>query len=583
MNLLTVAIRTEQDVVLARRRARQIAELAAFDQQDQIRIATAVSELARNAFQYAGGGRATFSVHPQPARLEVLVSDTGPGIANLPDVLSNFYRSTTGLGLGICGARRLMDGFEVNSSPGGTQIRISKRLPHGGNVSAPELASTVAAKLAAAEPAGALDEMQQQNAVLIRAMEELRQRETELRQLNQELEETNRGVMALYAELDDKAQSLRRADEIKSRFLSHMSHEFRTPLNSILALTRLLQSRVDGDLAPEQERQIGYIQQAAEELVDMVNDLLDLAKVESGTTTLQITEFTVANTFGALRGMLRPLQMSESLTLVIEEPNSELMLRTDEGKVSQVIRNLVSNALKFTERGEVRVSVNAADEGVTFSVKDTGIGIAPAEQERIFQEFAQVEGPIQRRVRGTGLGLPLSRKLAELLGGALTVESEPGVGSTFRFTLPPGVIVGTDAPAAGETDDGSRVPETLLVIDDDKLSHYLVGQLFRNSSATILSADNGAIGLERARFEKPSLIILDLNMPGLSGFQVLEELAGQPETASIPVVVLTSLSLSDADRQRLTRHAAAIVSKQELGRIDLADLVQQITGLSLTL
>ena len=372
MKLITVVLANDADAVIARQRARQVAEYAGFGRQDQVRIATAVSELARNALQYAGGGRVDFSLSADSAALEVLVSDRGQGIPQLASVLDGTYRSTTGLGVGITGARRLMDGFAVDSRPSGTRIQMLKYLPQSAVGPQPNAGDRIAKQLAASRPGGAYDEMRSWNQELVQALEELRQREAELRQLNQELEDTNRGVMALYAELDDKAASLRRADEIKSRFLSHMSHEFRTPLNSILALSRLLQARVDGDLTPEQDKQIGYIRKAAEELADMVNDLLDLAKVEAGKTTVQITEFTVANTFGALRGMLRPLQTSDAVNLIIEDPPSSLTLSTDEGKVSQILRNLISNALKFTDRGEVRLSVSYGADGLVFAVADTG-------------------------------------------------------------------------------------------------------------------------------------------------------------------------------------------------------------------
>ncbi len=236
--------------------------------------------------------------------------------------------------------------------------------------------------------------------------------------LNRELEDTNRGVVALYAELDERADHLRRADEVKTRFLSNMTHEFRTPLNSIQALTRLLLDRVDGELTTEQERQVHFIRKAAESLSELVNDLLDLAKVAAGKVVVRPAEFEVSDLFGALRGMLRPLLLGASVNLVFEEPETLPPLRTDEAKVSQILRNFISNAPKFTERGEVRVSARLEPGGasVLFSVADTGIGIAPEDQATLFQEFAQIENPLQRKVKGTGLGLPLSKKLAELLG-----------------------------------------------------------------------------------------------------------------------------------------------------------------------
>jgi signal transduction histidine kinase len=268
--------------------------------------------------------------------------------------------------------------------------------------------------------------------------ERLRQRQEELERLNEELRDVNRGMVGLYAELDEKARELRRADEIKTQFLSNISHEFRTPLNSIFALSSLLLERTDGELTSEQEKQVGFIRKAADSLLELVNDLLDLSKIRAGKIEVHPVEFSAATLFSALRGMLRSLHANPAVALVFEEPDGVPWLYTDEGKVSQILRNFISNALKFTERGEVRVSARH-DEGngtVTFTVSDSGVGIAADDQERIFEEFTQLEHPAQSKFKGTGLGLPLCRKLAELLGGKIELESEVGVGSKFSVTLP---------------------------------------------------------------------------------------------------------------------------------------------------
>ena len=230
---------------------------------------------------------------------------------------------------------------------------------------------------------------------------ELRQRQEDLSRLNAELQDTNRGVVALYAELDEKAEHLRRADEMKSKFLSNMTHEFQTPLNSILALTRLLIERADGDLTEEQEKQVRFIRQASEDLTELVTDLLDIAKVEAGKATVRPATFTVSDLFGALRGLMCPLQTNDAVALSFESPDIGAQLFTDEGKVSQVLRNYISNALKFTERGEVRVSAQIVGDGsIQFEVSDTGIGVAEADQGRLFHEFGQVPNRLQAKVRG---------------------------------------------------------------------------------------------------------------------------------------------------------------------------------------
>ena len=255
--------------------------------------------------------------------------------------------------------------------------------------------------------------------------------------LESELDETNRGVVALYAELDTQAEQLRRATELKSRFLSYMSHEFRTPIASIRSLTRLLLDRLDGPLTDEQERQIRFIESTSNEFAEMVDDLLDLAKVEAGRVDISPGWFELVDLFSALRGMFKPVVTNPDVSLVFEEPQSSSRLYTDDKMLSQILRNFISNALKFTLKGEVRVSaVQEGEAWITFAVSDTGIGIAKEFHHAIFHDFTQVDSPIQKRLRGTGLGLSLSKRLAELLGGSVGLDSALGVGSTFKVTVP---------------------------------------------------------------------------------------------------------------------------------------------------
>ena len=262
-------------------------------------------------------------------------------------------------------------------------------------------------------------------------------REAEIVALREELEETNKGVVALYAELDDKAAQLREANELKSRFLSYMSHEFRTPLTSMTSITGILLSRLDGPLTDEQQKQVEFIRGSARELTDMVNDLLDLAKVEAGRISISPEWFEMVDLFAALRGMFKPIVNSASVSLAFDEPEGEIKLYTDDKKLSQILRNFISNALKFTTEGEVRVSARLLDaETVEFAVSDTGIGIAPEHVQTLFNDFVQLNVPLQKRLRGSGLGLSLSRKFAELLGGRVGVESEVGKGSRFWVRLP---------------------------------------------------------------------------------------------------------------------------------------------------
>lgn len=557
--ILRIALQVEADLVLARQRARQFSGLLGFDAQDQTRIATAVSEIARNAFRYAGGGAIEFSLEgaTPPQVLVVRVVDRGPGIESVERVLRGEYRSPTGMGLGIVGARRLMDGFAIDSEPGrGTTVTLRKLLPRrAGWLSPAELASIVEA-LRRDGVEGPHAELQRQNRELLAALEELERRQQELAALNRELEDTNRGVVALYAELDERADHLRRADEIKSRFLSNMTHEFRTPVNSIQALARMLLERLDGELTPEQERQVSFIRKAADGLSELVNDLLDIAKVEAGKTTVRAVDFEVGNLFGALRGMLRPLLVNDAVALVFEDPPDIPPLHTDEAKVSQIIRNFVSNALKYTERGVVRVAAELSADGrsVWFTVEDSGIGIAPEDQERIFQEFVQLDSPLQRRIRGTGLGLPLCRKLVELLGGEITVESELGRGSTFRARIPR--VFGPAAGPASWNLDESRMP--VLVVEDEPDLILLYDRYLAEGRFQTLGARSLREAREALTAFRPRAILLDVLLTGEDGWSFLTEIRRDPATHDLPVVVLTSV---EDERKALALGASAYIAK----------------------
>jgi signal transduction histidine kinase/CheY-like chemotaxis protein len=588
------------------------------------------------------------------------------------------------MGLGIIGSKRLMDQFRIDSTPEqGTVVVMGKNLPKRSPIVTTKRLAEIANELIMRSPENPYSEIQQQNQELLRTLEELEKRQAELAQLNRELEDTNRGVVALYAELDEKADSLQRANELKTRFLSNMSHEFRTPLNSILSLSRLLLDRMDGELTDEQEKQVRFIRQSGEGLLELVNDLLDLAKIEAGKIVIHPNEFEVSELFGALRGMLRPLlAYNSSISLIFEEPVGIPTLYTDEGKVAQILRNFISNAIKYTEKGEVRIAAKLVGGTVVFSVADTGIGIAPEDKKRIFEEFVQVDSAFQKRVKGTGLGLSLSRHLTELLGGNVSLTSELGKGSTFFATIPISYNnseLGAVVPDVNWQLDPSRLPvlviedneetfftyekyfqgsnyqliqarslqeaqlalemfkpvavisdillkeqntwnlisemkqneatrnipllvitvinndkkalelgadaffvkpverlllldsfnklinkkreQKILIIDDDQVSRYLLKQLLAYTNFTILEAENGREGIRLAGEENPDCIFLDLAMPHMNGFEVIELLKSDRATSNIPVIINTSKVLEEEEKRDLARKTVAILSK----------------------
>jgi signal transduction histidine kinase len=427
--ILNVGLDNEQDVVLVRQRARQVSQLLGFSQQDHVRIATAVSEVARAVCQTGFGGRAAFAICTVGARqlLEVAIGAAPGALGALADDA-------------VVTAYRLMDDCELEQGAEPARaaplLTMRKWLPPQGWVTPARLAE-LSGQLAKDSPvANTYLEVHQQNRELASTLAELRERQDDLLALTRELEDTNRGIVALYAEIEDKAERLRKADEMKSRFLSNTSHELRTPLSSIRALAKLLLDRMDGELTIEQERQVRFIDAAATDLSELVNDLLDLAKIEAGKVELLSGPVVVENLFRALKGMLRPLVDDARVELVFDAGGIVDPFESDEGKISQVLRNFISNALKFTEQGSVTVSAVQDLDTITFSVADTGIGIGADNLQLIFEEFSQIEHPLQRRSKGTGLGLPLCRKLAELLGGRVEVSSRLGTGSTFSLVLP---------------------------------------------------------------------------------------------------------------------------------------------------
>ncbi|HEY1648688.1 MAG TPA: ATP-binding protein [Terracidiphilus sp.] len=511
--IVHLALLSERDVVQARQRAREVAAELGLDNQDQIRFATATSEIARNAFRYARNGKVTFSLElDPPQRVEVTVSDSGPGIANLKQILEGRYKSETGLGKGIIGTKRLMDEFEIEASPEGTKVRMVKFIPSNRGWSL-RGARDLNRKMQSRVPDSPYGEIEQQNQELLRTLQELRARQEELELLNRELEDTNRGVVALYAELDERADYLRRASELKTKFLSNVSHEFRTPLNSIVSLAGILVDRIAGDLNNEQVKQIRYIESSARDLQEMVNDLLDLAKVEAGKIRMRPKRFEVHELFSALKGMLKPLLADNaSVDLIFEETREMPPLHTDEGKVSQILRNFISNALKFTPNGRVTVSARMEEnDEVLFAVADTGIGIAPEHHEDIFREFSQVENPLQHRHRGTGLGLPLCRDLAMLLGGVIWLESEPGQGSTFFVRIPANYV-----GEAIEAEDSAMLPAPefhrapVLFLKDDLETARLFESHLRNSEFQPILAPSVDKAEMWARRHTPAAVVADV-------------------------------------------------------------------------
>lgn len=461
--LLHSMINTEHDVFTVRRQGRQLGAALGLESQDQIRIAAALSEVGRRLLAALGpvvvdftlvGAGSTRDGNPLPM-LRIRAAALGPA----DDALAE------GVGL----TRPLVDEWSLERGEQQTAIVLGRRLPGAAADLTPEEIALIRADVGALTAGTPIEELAEHNRQLLATLEQVQAHRDELIRLNTELQETNRGVVALYtelseeleatnrgvvalyAELDQRSEQLRAANEAKTRFLANVSHELRSPVTSVVGLTRLLRDPSSDPLTPDQAEQLGLIDVSARSLLDLVNELLDLAKAESGRLEPNLEPTDLRAIFDTLRGTLRAMPRSPATTLVVADPDGVPAIVTDPILLTQVLRNLVTNGLKFTPAGEVRLVARhePADGLVRLTVIDTGIGIPPAEHDRVFEEFNQVRNPIQATVTGTGLGLPYARRLVHVLGGSITVDSAVGEGSTFTVLLP---------VVPSEMDDGLGLP-----------------------------------------------------------------------------------------------------------------------------
>jgi signal transduction histidine kinase len=558
-------IERAEDVFALRQAGRAALAALGCDDADQVRFVTALSELGREAL--AGGATATFSLEDESLVVE---------IAHFPR--EGAAAGSHGVG-GLAAARRLVGDLTVHDgeSPNVVTVRLAHRSARSTRV-APKALRTAIVRTAAPHP---LDELRLENRDLIATLERLEAKQGELVRLNAELEETNRGVMAmygqlsdeleetnrgvvaLYAELDDKTVQLNDANNAKSRFLANVSHELRGPVNSVLALTRLLLDPASETVTEDQRKQLTLVRGAASELLRLVNDLLDLAKAESGRLDPDVTDVDLAAIFSELRGSLRPLARP-GVTLHVDPPDVPV-LESDATLLRQVLRNLLTNALKFTPRGSVRLRAVAVEEhSVELRVSDTGIGIGPADHARIFEEFYQVRGPLQAEQKGTGLGLPYARRVTQTLGGQLRLESEPERGSTFIVTLPlrwQALLAAKRSPARRAH---ASIVGTVLIVDDDAGFRTALRGMLQDDAVNVLEARGGAEGLDLMRTAKPDLAFLDLRMPDMDGADVLAVMNGDPALRRIPVVIVTSSDLTAA--RTTLGGAASLIAKANVSR-----------------
>ena len=556
--LLTLALHSEQDIVHCRQAAKRLAAAMEWPALEQIRLATAVSELARNIHQYAGSGHFDFALlRGEDLRLrglEVRAVDQGPGIAEMEAIRAGSYRSSTGMGIGLRGAQRLFDDFDIQTSPAGTRITARKyQAPRP--FPAAELLQALTAELQGSPPPDPYQQIRLQSEELLLTNTELQLRQSELEVTNKELENTNQGVVALYSELEKATQELKEASEAKTRFFSNMTHEFRTPINIIENVAKLLASGVDGALNAEQQRQVRFISDAALELANLVSELLALAEVQSGRLTIVPQLFALGPFIDRLEQFAAALAPRyPQVSFSVAPPPAGVLLDTDESRLFQVLRNLISNAFKYTPRGQVRIQVFQPDDAsLEFLVEDSGIGIAAADQQKIFEEFERIRSPHLTHIEGTGLGLPLAQRLAVLLRGELSLDSEIGRGSRFTLRLPRHYA---NHRAAEPEPDLSGL--TVLVIEDNEGDRYLVRRTLERLNPVLLEADSARSSLDRLNAVRPDIIILDLDLPDINGEDLL---ASMDWSMHRRVLINTAQPLDEAGRQRLQDYCHAILFK----------------------
>ena len=377
-----------------------------------------------------------------------------------------------------------------------------------------------------------------------------------------EFEKKNQELGKAYREVEELNKSVTEANRLKSEFLSNMSHELRTPLNSILALSSILLARMDGDLNEEQEKQLKIIEKSGKNLLRLINDILDLSKIDSGRMDIFNAEYAVHDFTESLRMTIMPMIKETDLEFKIDIEEGIDIHSTDENKLKQILLNLISNAIKFTPKGSATLQVKRTkfDDVLEYSVKDTGIGIDPSNFETIFDPFRQIDGSATRKYGGTGLGLAVTKKLVDLLGGKIWVESELGKGSTFKFILP-AKQRGSASPVLSDNEiagmiSKERIPKeapveheinidpnkkTIMVADDDREFLYVMSKYISEGNYQIITVQNGESVLEKAVRYNPDVITLDIMMPKKDGWEILQELKRTPQTKDIPVAVISMI------------------------------------------
>ncbi|WP_405578542.1 ATP-binding protein [Streptomyces sp. NBC_01190] len=615
--VLTSPLRGEREVFALRRDAQAAFRLLGLPQAETVRLTTVLSEVGRDLHGAPGLTGRVGLEDADPPRVTVRFAWTGARVPSA-EILQ--------------AAERLLD--HCAWSPGERPVLVLGQHLPATSLPPADLAARARNELVGLSGVSMSEELRNQNHDLLAALQQARAHQEELQRLNteleetnqgvvalyselsEELEETNTGVVALYAELDEKTRRLSLVSDSKTRFWANVSHELRSPVNAVIGLTRLLLAPDADPLTAEQRQQVALIAASGSTLLALVEELLDVAKAESGRLEPELVATDLRSLLHQLRGTLRSTARPGVL-LDIPDQSHPQPLVTDEVMLTRVLRNVLSNSLKYTEAGEVRLAVEVEDHrGVpwyVFTVADTGVGIPLDQQERVFEEFYQVRGPHQRSVAGTGLGLPYARKLTELLGGRLSLSSVPGEGTRVVVELPaeqrlplPGRPAaaehgpesldggagfpadgGGDGVAGGGSDglvaagapgDADHLLDSplgsLVVIDDDPAFLLTLRPVLARLARSVTEVTDSAQALATVRAQRPDAVLLDLSMPAPDGYQLLEHFSRDLTLTAVPVVVLTATDHDSIDRSRL-KHARAVLGKTHLTSGRLAGVLHR--------
>ena len=526
--ILSTRISSDQGLVAVRDRTRQIGDVFGLEDLQRTRLVTAVSEIARNAVDYAGGGRVDFLFKEkkgdEPQAIIVMVADEGPGIQDLAAILAGRPRVGRKTQLGMAGAQRLVDRFDVASSRQGTQVTLEMRLaPALPAIDGPGLAELVD-QLARRRLQTPVEELEQQNREMLVALDELRARQAELE----------------------------RADERKDEFLAMLAHELRNPLFAIttaLSLMKRKRAPTEADI----RKLTDLMSRQTDQLSRLVNDLLDASRVTRGRITLSPEPLLVGDLIEQALEMTSAAINAKQHQVQYTRP-ADIWINADRVRFRQILGNVLHNAARYTPpEGLIRIEAEADEEGrVSIAVRDNGIGIAADMLPRVFDLFVQADTGLGRQDAGLGIGLTLVHSLSRAHGGTVTVASEGlGLGSAFTVTVPTIPTPAAAAPAPADPASPARSLRILL-IDDNADAVQSLGQLLETSGHHVIHANTGRQGLDRAAEFAPEVVVIDIGLPDVTGFDVASALRQAPATANATLIALsgyTALSMKDRGRE----------------------------------